>query len=1122
MSRLGVGEMHVSTLPSRIRILWFIAFGVATSAGQPTLTADEATDLFETEVRPLLVQKCGRCHGAKKQSGDLRVDSREALLKGGESGPALIRGDVAGSLVVKAIRRDGKLKMPPGKKNKLSVREIHALEKWIELRAPWPKSVAKDPASAPDLRARHWAFQQVRKPKVPSVKDPDWVRTPIDAFVLARLEKNKLRPSPTADRRTLIRRASYSLTGLMPTPEETERFVRDADPAAYERLVNRLLDSKHYGEQWARHWLDVARYSDTKGYVYAREERFWTHAWTYRDWVVGALNDDLAYDRFLLLQLAADQVQPRKEGDLAAMGFLTLGRRFLGVQNLIIDDRIDVVTRGMMGLTVGCARCHDHKYDPIPTADYYSLYGVFASSAERLVSLDDASGDEAFRKGLQQRRSNLQAKLAAYREESSNRVRAKVADYLHAQTELHKYPAEGFDQIFEKTDLLPAFVRHWEAYLHEANRRRDPVFAAWHAYAQIPKESFSQQAAKVTRQHQQRSDKSRNPIVAAAFAEAPLSFDQVTRRYGDIFAKIDKQWKSTLAQAKREKRAPPTKLADAAAEQLRQVLYGPAAPCQVPDLPIVHSETFFDSARCTQLWKLQGELDRWIIRSKVESPFALTLVDRSVLAKPRIFRRGNPINKGAEVPRQFLALLAGKDRTPFQRGSGRLELAQAIIDPSNPLTARVIVNRVWSHHFGRGLVSSPSDFGTRAGRPSHPELLDWLASRFLEEGWSLKKLHGRIMLSATFRQATTGPADSASRQFALKSDPDNRSLWRMRERRLTFEELRDSMLAASGELDRRVGGKPADLFKQPFSKRRTLYGLVDRQFLPGTLRVFDFANPDLHIAQRRETTVPQQALFFLNHPLVLERARALAKACSSESGDRQRLRAMFQRVLQRDPTEAEVVEALRMVHSTGDTDSSGKPRSVVQWKYGFGAMDEATKRVKGFTPLPHFTGTARQGGPNWPDRKLGWVQLTATGGHPGDDRQHAAIRRWTAPRRMTIQLRSKLIHEPAQGDGIRAFVVSSRTGILRSTTIHRKSVELNVDSLAVEPGETIDFLVDIGGVLNSDQYLWEATISEATKANKKQSWNSKLDFPADMVSELSPWEQLAHVLFCTNEFLFID
>lgn len=1088
--------------------------------GQATLAADDGSDFFEAEIRPLLVEKCSRCHGAKKQSGGLRTDSREALLNGGDGGAVLVPGNVADSVLVKAVRRDGDLKMPP--ENGLRDQEILALESWIELGAPWPKSTATIPTSPAEKAEDHWAFQPVRRPRIPTVNGGNWVRSPVDASVLAKLERKGLEPSPEADRHTLIRRASYSLTGLPPSPEEVERFVHDGKPQAYERLVNRLLDSPHYGEQWARHWLDVARYSDTKGYVYAREERFWTHAWTYRDWVVRALNDDMPYDRFLLLQLAADQAMDSKQGDLAAMGFLTLGRRFLGVQNLIVDDRIDVVTRGMLGLTVGCARCHDHKYDPIPTADYYSLYGVFASCAERLVCLDDTSGDEAYKAELRKRQNKLQAKLAAYRDESSHRARSRVTDYLHAQTELHKYPADGFDQIFQKTDLLPAFVHRWQDYLHEANRRQDPVFTAWHAYAQISEAAFAQRAADVTRQLQQGTGETVNPIVAAAFAEPPASFDEVVQRYGEVFAAVDANWKSTLEKAKREKKSAPAELPDKAAEQLRRVLYGPGAPCQVPDQPIVHTETFFDSASCTELWKLQGEVDRWIIRSNVEAPYALTLVDRPVPAEPRIFRRGDPVKKGDNVPRQFLSLLAGRDRAPFQRGSGRFELAQAIVDPANPLTSRVIVNRVWARHFGQGLVTSPSDFGTRADAPSHPGLLDWLDTRFVEEGWSLKKLHRWIMLSSTYRQAATGPADPSTRQLAIKLDPDNRLLWRMSQRRLTFEEIRDSTLSATGELDKRVGGKPAELFKQPFPKRRTLYGLVDRQFLPGTLRVFDFANPDLHIAQRRETTVPQQALFFLNHPLVLERARALAKVTEPESTDRERVRAMFRRVLQREPSGTEISESLEFVRASGKTRMPSQRETVADWTYGYGAFDESAGRVTGFTPLPHFTGTAWQGGANWPDKKLGWVQLTATGGHPGNNRQHAAIRRWTAPRPMTVQIRSKLTHEAAPGDGIRSFVVSSRAGLLQSATIHQETAELHVESLTVKVGETIDFVVDIGDVLNSDQYLWQATISETASSARNTSWNSKLDFTQDTVNELTPWEQLAHVLFCTNEFLFVD
>lgn len=1093
---------------------------IAVLAGGQFAAAEDASDFFETEIRPWLVEKCSGCHGAKKQSGGLRVDSRNALLKGGDGGPVLVPGNVTGSLIVKAVRRDGDLKMPPD--NKLDDREIRSLEKWIELGAPWPESAATIATGSPNAAEDHWAFQPVHEPLIPAVSNGNWVQSPVDAFVLAKLEQNGLSPSPEADRRTLIRRVSYCLTGLPPTEEDVDQFVNDNDPTAYQGLVNRLLDSPHYGEQWARHWLDVARYSDTKGYVYAREERFWTHAWTYRDWVVRALNQDMPYDRFLLLQLAADQVNQREQGDLAAMGFLTLGRRFLGVRNLIFDDRIDVVTRGMMGLTVGCARCHDHKYDPIPTADYYSLYGIFASCAERLVCLDDSAGDDAYKSELQKRQQNLQAKLANYREQSSARARSRIADYLHAQTELHKYPADGFDQVFQKSDLLPAFVRRWETYLHEADRRRDPVFTAWHAYARLPKETFAQQAAKVTRQLLQDADNVVNPIVAVAFAESPASFQEVIQRYAEVFAKIDMDWKSALARAKRDNKTPPLKLSDRAAEQIRRVLYGPGAPCQVPDLPIVHTETFFDSASCTELWKLQGEVDRWIIRSKVEAPYALTLVDRQVPAEPRIFRRGDPIKKGKNVPRQFLALLSGKNRTPFQHGSGRLELAQAIIDPDNPLTARVIVNRVWSHHFGQGLVTSPSDFGTRANPPSHPKLLDWLTSRFVEEGWSLKKLHRWILLSAAFRQAMTGPKEPAARQLAIKLDPDNRLLWRANERRLTFEEIRDSMLVTAGELDDKPGGKPVELFKRPFPKRRTLYGLVDRQFLPGTLRVFDFANPDLHIAQRRETTVPQQALFFLNHPLVLERARALATICESEPVERERVRAMFHRVMQRDPSEAETAEALQLVHAAGEAGTPPQRAAVAEWSYGYGAFDESSERVKGFTALPHFTGTAWQGGPNWPDQALGWVQLTAGGGHPGNDRKHAAVRRWTAPHAMSVQVGSKLVHEAAPGDGIRAFVVSSRAGLLQSATIHQKTVELNVEPLDVEAGETIDFVVDIGQVLNSDQYLWEATISEIANSVDCTSWNSKQDFPAGTSNKLKPWEQLAHVLFCTNEFLFVD
>jgi len=923
-------------------------------------------------------------------------------------------------------------------------------------------------ASAED---RHWAFQPVIEPPVPALGD--WGRQPVDAFILEKLTAAGLAPSPEADRATLIRRVSYTLTGLPPTPEAVAGFLADGD---YEQMVDRYLDSPHYGEQWARHWLDVARYSDTKGYVYAREERFWPHAWAYRDWVTAALNEDLPYDRFLLLQLAADQVTDRRETDAAAMGFLTLGRRFLGVRHDVIDDRIDVVTRGTMGLTVSCARCHDHKYDPIPTADYYSLYGIFDSCTERLRPVAEKStGDEAFWKTYREQETKLREAMAKRRDEAAKRVRGRVGDYLQAQTELEKYPADGFDQIFGAADLLPAFVRKWEEYLRQAELRDDPVFRPWHAY----RKSISATAPKTGIAE-----------VDAAFATPPKDFADVIQRYAALFK-------------------------DPKAEALQQVLTGPDSPCVVPDEPIVRNETYFDSGATTELWKLQGDLDRAIIKSKLNVPFALLLEDLPQPVTPRVFLRGSPLVKGEETPRQFLSVLAGAERKPFAKGSGRLELAQSIIDAKNPLTARVIVNRVWAHHFGRGLVPTPSDFGVRADLPSHPALLDWLAARFVAEGWSLKNLHRWMLLSATFRQSSLGTGTAR----AMELDPANRLLWRMNPQRLSYEEFRDSMLAAAGRLDLAMGGKPADLFAKPFPTRRAIYGLVDRQFLPGALRMFDFANPDLHIPQRLETTVPQQALFFMNHPLVLEQSRHLAKVSQATKDP---VREMFRRALQREPSALEHAEALAMIGAAGNLTLPAPPVTSADWQYGYGAVDEANQRVKGFKLLPHFTGESWQGGAAWPDKELGWVQLTAEGGHPGNDRNHAAVRRWTAPKAMLVRIQSTLVHEPKAGDGIRAFVISSRAGKLQEAKVKAQTIDLTVSTLEVAAAETLDFVVDIGDVLNSDQFLWNISLSSGDPEDPAFPWNSRNDFSPNTVQPLTAWEQLAQTLLCSNEFLFVD
>ncbi len=1162
-------RLHTATLVGALMII--------ASLGADSAQADDGElDFFESQVRPTLVDKCSGCHGPAKQEGGLRVDLLETLLTGGDSGPAVEPGDAANSLLAMAIRHEDGYEMPP--KEVLSPQAIQALEHWINIGAPWPKSresLTISTTRAADQAKNHWAFLPVEQPAVPRLAvlpeasdEEAWNRNPVDAFILEKLHAQSLTPSPRADRRSLIRRLSYSLTGLPPSPEDVEQFIEDTSPTAYADLVERLLASPQYGEHWARHWLDVARYADTKGYVYGREERFWVHAWTYRDWVVRALNEDMAYDRFLLLQLAADQVVDRRTSDLAAMGFLTVGRRFLGVERDIIDDRIDVVSRGTMGLTVACARCHDHKYDPIPTADYYSLYGVFNSCTERLEPLAAAQGDAAFQAELEKRQTALRERMATARQESTDRVRARIADYLYAQSELGKYPADGFDQIFQAGDILPAFVRRWQSYLRVAVRRDDPVFAAWHAYAALPTADFATAAQAVTDQLAQLP--SVHAKVLQIFETSPHSFREVCDRYGAMFAAADKEWKAqhaadALAQQATSQPAEQAAAkstskslsvqqvalkqtatgqavdaddqADDTAEQLSAlaaVLYGSQAPCEIPAGPIVLAERYFDSAVLTELWKLQGEVERWIINAPQPVPYALTLVDQAQPVEPRVFVRGNPLVLGDDVPRQFLAALSDSNSKPFEHGSGRYELAQAIIAADNPLTARVIVNRVWADHFGHGLVTTTSDFGTRAEPPSHPELLDWLAHNFVEHGWSLKELHRWIVLSATYQQSTRGPMDSSLVEAALEQDPDNRLLWRMNPRRLTFEEFRDSLITASSQLDKTVGGRPVNLFTSPYPLRRTLYGLVDRQFLPGTLRMFDFANPDLHISQRSETTVPGQALFFMNHPLLLDRARALAASTADRMDEnpsdnptvhtRARVDQMFQQVLQRGATASEIDEALSFVAGVTAGQSAPPSPTVDDWQYGYGKIDSDSASIVGFTALPYFSGTAWQGGASYPDPKLGWVQLSAAGGHPGNNLEHAAVRRWTAPRDGAFRIRSKLTHEPPVGDGIHASIVHSAQGILTSVALHHDALNIDHDDVQMSAGQTLDFVVDIGGGLNSDQFLWQINIEDQQmeQSEAAPAWNSLADFPSSQEHSLTAWEQLAQVLLCSNEFMFID
>lgn len=915
----------------------------------------EQAEFFEAKVRPLLVERCQECHGAETQEAGLRLDSRDAMMRGAESGAVVVPGDPAASALVAAVDYRGDIQMPPDAK--LPDGEIEILKAWVKLGAPWPGSDAPADAAAKPAdanhplaeriaksKASHWSLQPIKQPELPAVQNTAWATTPVDRFILARLESAGLAPSPAADRRTLLRRVKFDLVGLPPTMAEIDDFVRDESPEAWVRVVDRLLASPEYGQRWARHWLDVARYADTRGYAFTSEPRF-PFSYTYRDYVVRSLNEDLPYNQFVREQLAADLLPPSDDKrSLAALGFLTLGRTFDNNVHDIIDDRIDVVTRGFLGLTVTCARCHDHKYDPITTADYYSLYGVFASCEEPgelpvIAMPAEMEAHKAYQDELSAKQAEYDKFMAEQREAMSDELRMNVGAYL---TEVVTTPREEVVEKDANISLSPGEVRpqireRWRAWIAEKTNAEHPVFGAWHRLAALPAGDFATAAQPLVAEianAESEIGRKVNPVVRAEFARGPvMTMMDVATRYGEILSGTYKQWKELqaahtekLAQAAAaneanagaaEQPAAPTALADSAAEEIRQILFAEGTPTifSQDDLPWLLERTVFGAHS-----KLRGELDSVAGKAPEALARAMVLSDAKQPVTPRIFQRGNAGRPGAEVPRRFLEVLSAGEPTPFQHGSGRLELAHAIADSNNPLTARVIVNRVWAHHFGAGLVTTPSDFGTRSDPPSHPELLDYLAATFRDEGWSLKRLHRAILLSNAYQQS------SADRPEAAAVDPENRLVWRMNRQRLEFEPLRDSLLAVAGRIDTTLAGRPIDLFATPFSTRRSVYGFIDRQSVPGVLRVFDFANPDASSEARPNTTVPQQALYLMNSPFVIEQAKQVAAlpAIAGAADSTARAQAIYQQVLSRAAAPDELELALGYIsnaeaHPNADT-----------------------------------------------------------------------------------------------------------------------------------------------------------------------------------------------------------
>ncbi len=725
-----------------LRMLLLLVLLVSQVAVAQPSPAD--VEFFEARVRPLLIKHCSECHSrqAKTVQGGLRLDHPEGLRRGGESGPAVVPGKPEESRLIAAVRyKNPDSQMPPA--GKLSEAEIEVLVQWVQRGAAFPDSAADgDPTKAVAKRTidiaagkTYWAFQPLVLNALPTVPQTAEYAQPLDAFVISTLDSHGLSLSPRADRRTLLRRVSFDLLGLPPTPEELADFDADASPEAYERLIERLLASPQYGERWGRFWLDLVRYAD----VLESWAPTGGHAWPYRDWVVSSLNDDVPYDRFVTLQLAADQMPDARPADVAALGFLGLSPSYWKELKLAPDviktvvaeeweERINTVSGTILGLTVACARCHDHKFDPVTQQDYYGLAGIFASirQAPRPMLSADVAQQVSLARGAVQ-------KLDA---EAATVIKQAAGDTANAE------------KLKQQAESLKA------------------------------------RAAEIK-------------------AKTPHYDDPLVLGIED------------------------------------------ASLFVLPDGP---NRTKLD-------FKVGAGQD-----------VAMQM-------------RGNPANVGAIVQRRFLSVLSTAEPQPFAIGSGRAELGQAIFRDSTPLAARVFVNRVWRHHFGKGLVETPSNFGTLGSKPSHPELLDDLAARFVAAGWSLKWLQREIVLSATYQQVST------TNDKLRSVDPDNVWLGRMPRRRLEVEAWRDSMLAVSGQLDPRIGGAPTEL-SETSNARRTLYGTIKRRELNDLLRLYDFPDPTSHSPARLETTTPLQQLYVLNSNFMARQAAALTTRVRREqSGD---------------------------------------------------------------------------------------------------------------------------------------------------------------------------------------------------------------------------------------------
>ena len=926
-----------------------------------TLGDADAADLeaFEKEVRPILVERCQGCHGPDKQKGDLRLDSRASALAGGKAGPAVVPGNLEESLLVEAINYGDFVQMPP--KSRLPQREIDALTRWVERGAAWPAEatggIAATAKKAFNLaeRAKHWSLQPIARVAPPSVRNEAWPASPIDRFVLAAMEAKGLEPAPDADRRTLLRRVTFDLTGLPPTPAEIAAFLADDSPAAYARVVDRLLASPHYGERWGRHWLDLVRFAETAGHEFDYDI---PGAWRYRDYVVRAFNDDLPYDQFLTEHVAGDLLETPRRGpetgrneSILATGFYFLGE---GVHSpvdvredevLRIDNQIDVLSKAFLGLTVSCARCHDHKFDAISTKDYYALAGYFQSSRHQQAFLDAPVRVGAKVAELEALQKDIRTRGFALREDHAASSRVVTSPAAGSDPPPDSVVFEDFDrpdfgewaatgaafgrgpsgeESLRIGEDGPSPVTPGVAHSGLVSDRlegvlRSPTFPIERDFVLVRAWGRSGRINVVIDGFEKIRDPIYGGLTRDVNSETPswivldLTMWKGHRAYlefGDG-ATLDFQGSNS------------TRVPGGGYLAVDEVRFadGPSPPSSsAPAAPAGRIERD-DAAIAPLLARYRA------IEATIPDPALATAILDGTSEDEHVLIRGSSRTPGEVVPRRFLEAIAGAEQPAPASGSGRLDLARRMLDPSCPLPARVMANRIWKGHFGVGLVRTPDDFGVMGEAPSHPELLDWLAFEFRANGWSVKAMHRLILLSRAYRMASV-PADSS----AEEADPTNRLLHRSNVRRLEAEAVRDAMLAISGRLDPRLGGPSVPPHLTAFMQgrgrpgasgpldgdgRRSLYLNVRRNFLNPMLLAFDFPAPASTMGRRNVSNVPAQALTLLDDPFVLEQSRLWAARLLADPGRSQaeRVDAAYEAAFARLPTASERAEALAFLAS---------------------------------------------------------------------------------------------------------------------------------------------------------------------------------------------------------------